>query len=474
MNVYFYNFSKRRNSTKRPGSASASYSCTLKEGTSTSRPSIMIKWQGGSAPASYNYAYIPAFNRYYWVNAWTYDERCWTASCAVDVLATYKSQIGSSSKYVLRSASEYDPWVIDTLYTPKLQRSTAWSGTATGFTNWAKTLAGGTIIIGIVGMDDNVAYSAGGVSYYSATPANYIQFLSDMYTESLANVNGENYGSTIAEAFKAFSRNLLRSISNPTQYVKSVMWFPFSFTTSSGVHPTVGGITSNATFAPLSDPIKKETISFSCGGMSAGDTPKWKQSFPFVRVTAYLPPYGTFDIDTRKLGTGGGVKCYVTSDAISGQSHLLLTGSPVSALEHEPTFADTLCQVGVPMDFSGIKTGNTSISAVTNTAASVTAGDALGAAAGVLNLLESSAPSVESRSSFGGISGDIADKYVETISYDPPEEDVTEHGRPLCKTKTISTLSGFVMCADGDVSCNATQEEHGELESFLTGGFFYE
>ena len=473
MNVTFYTFSKRRNSTKQPIGGS-SYTCVLKEGTSTSRPEIMLKWGGSGGPSAYNYAYIADFGRYYWVNSWTYEDRCWTASLSVDVLATYKSAIGSSSKYVLRSASDYDEWVIDTLYTPKLLRSVSWSGTATGFTSWAKTLAGGTIIIGIVGMDDSITVSAGGVSYYSCTPANYIQFLSDMYAESLVNVNGENYGSTIGDAFKAFSRNLLRSVTNPTQYIKSVMWFPFSFNTGSAINPIVGGITSSATFNLLSDPIKTESVDFSCGAMTTGNTPKWTESFPFVKITAVLPPYGTFDIDTRKLGPAAGITCKVATDAISGQSHLLVVGQPLSALEHPPTFADTLCQVGVPMDFSGVKTGNTSISSFVNTAASITGGDVIGAAAGVANLLESSAPTVETRSSFGGISGDIADKYVETITYDPPEEDIAEHGRPLCKIKTINSLSGFIMCADGEVDCSATQNEHAELESFLTGGFFYE
>lgn len=473
MNVTFYNFSKRRNSTKRPGGGS-SYSCVLKEGTSTSRPEIMIKWQGGGAPSAYNYAYIPAFNRYYWVNSWEYDDRCWTASLSVDVLATYKSAIGSSSKYVLRSASEYDEWVIDTLYTPKLDRHGTWSSLVSGFTSWAKTLDGGTIIIGIVGMDDSITVSAGGVSYYACTPTNYIQFLSDMYAESLVNVNGENYGSTIGEAFKAFSRNLLRSVTNPTQYVKSVMWFPFSFTTGSAINPIVGGITSSATFYLLSDPIKKETVSFSCGIMPSGTDPKWKYCFPFARVTAYIPPFGTFDIDTRKLGEASGIECEVVTDAVSGQSHLTIRAAARSQLDYQVTFAETICQIGVPMDFSGVKTGNTSVTAFVNTAASVTGGDVIGAAAGVANLIESAAPSTESRSSYGGISGDIADKYVETVWYDPPEEDVAEHGRPLCKIKTINTLSGYVLCADGDVDCAATEDEHGQLEAFLTGGFFYE
>lgn len=473
MNVTFYNFSKRRNSTKQP-TGGTSYTCLLKDDTTTARPQIALKWNGSSsAPASWNYCYIADFHRYYWVDSWAYTDRQWVASCTVDVLATYKTEIGSSSKYVLRAASDFDREVIDTIYTPKLVGA-PYLATVSAFGNWASNLSGGTIIVGIVGMDDSVAYSANGASYYACTPANYMQFLSDMFTESLVNVNGENYGSTIADAFKAFSRNLLRSVTNPIQYVKSALWFPFSFSTSSGVHPIVGGITSSATFFPLSNPIKTETGTFIAGGYSNDpDKGVWRYVEPFRRVTLHFPPFGTFPIDARKLADGD-VTVEVLTDAISGQAHIHVTGSTYGIGTARPVFADSTCQLGVPMDYSGVKTGSVSTSMLAGAIASASVGDTLGAAAGVANMLESAAPISESRGTFGGIAGDIADKVLEVFQYPPIDEDITEKGRPLCKEKTISSLSGYVMCADGEVSCNATEEEHQQLEAFLTGGFFYE
>lgn len=472
MNVTFYNFSKRRNSTKRP-TGGTTYTCLLKDDTSTSRPSIEIKWDGTStAPASYNYCYIPAFNRYYWVDAWTYSDRKWIAACTVDVLATYKTEIGSSSKYVLRSASDFDVYVMDTLYTPKLNAFSS-QNIATSFNNWAYSLASGTIVIGIVGMDDSVAYSAGGASYYTCSPANYMKFLSDMYTESLINVDNENYGSTIGDAFKAFSRNLLRSVTNPTQYIKSAMWFPFSFSSSSGVHPIVGGITSSAVFYPLSDPIDTQTDTVGAGGYPVYPSDGvWRYVEPFRRITLYFPPFGIFPINARKLESRDLV-ITVKTDAISGQAVLTVNGESVG-LEGQPAFVYSTCQLGVPMDFSGVKTGNMSVSQLTGTIASASAGDALGTAAGVANMIEAAAPVAEVRGTFGGIVGDISRKFVEEVTYDPIDEDPTEQGRPLCQVKTINTLSGYVLCADGEVSCNATESEHRELEAFLTGGFFYE
>ena len=469
MNVTFYNFSKRKNSTAQPAGGT-SYTCVLKEGASSSRPEIMIKWNGSTSPVSYNYAHIAAFNRYYWVNNWTYENRCWTASLSVDVLATYKTAIGSSSKYVLRSASSYDPEIADTIYPAKLKKSAGSAAPAgTGF-NWATSLDGGTIIIGIIGMNSGVAYNVGGVSYYAVTPTNYMQFLSDMYTQSISLVNGESYGTTIGEAIKALSKNLLRSVTNPTQYIKSVMWFPFAFSTSTGVNPIVGGITSTAVFKPLIDPIKSETVSFS---LTEETSDYWKQLPPYKQTTAYLPPYGTFPLDMRKLAKANGLVCKIKTDAVSGLSHLLLYSTATGQVNN-PTYANTICQVGVPLNFSGVNTGNTSFGTIASAAAGFATGDLLTAAAGITSAIGASAPTVESRSSYGGISGDIADKYVETVKYDPVDEDNTEQGRPLCQVVTISSLSGYVKCADGEITCSANEIEHSELESFLTGGFFYE
>ena len=475
MNVTFYNFSKRRNSTKLPGGGT-SYACILKDDTSTSRPQIALKWQGGGSPAAFNYAYIPDFHRYYWVNGWTFSDRQWVADLTVDVLASYKAQIGASEKYVLRSASDYDLEVVDTLYTPKIVGSPSITSVS-AFTNWADNLSGGTIILGLIGMNDSVAYSANGASYYACSPANYMKLLSDMYTESLTNVNNENYGSSFGDGFKAFSRNIIRSVTNPMQYIKSALWFPFTFTTGAAVNPVLGGITSTALIYPLSNPLKTETATFIAGGRPVNPHDGvWKYIEPFRHIVLHLPPFGTFPIDARKLGTGN-VEVKIVTDAISGQAHAYIRGTSTNPLtpDLKPVFANTICQLGVQIDYSGVKSGtSTSISSAISAGAAALSGEALGAAAGVANMLESAVPAVETRSSYGGISGDIAEKMLEVYMYPPVDEDIEDMGRPLCQIKTISTLSGFVMCDNGDVDCAATEDEHRQIEAFLTGGFFYE
>lgn len=71
----------------------------------------------------------------------------------------------------------------------------------------------------------------------------------------------------------------------------------------------------------------------------------------------------------------------------------------------------------------------------------------------------------------------ISDVYVNLLEVfaDVVEDDNPEFGRPLCKVKAISTQSGFVLCADGDIFApGATPSEKDQIESYLTGGFFYD
>ena len=121
MNVYFYTFSKRINSTAQPTGGTL-HTVTLKTPSSVMTPTISLVWSGSGSPAAYNYAYISDYGRYYWVSNWTFSDRQWTATLNVDVLASYKTQIGGSSKYILRAADS-SAWsgsleVLDTSYPP--------------------------------------------------------------------------------------------------------------------------------------------------------------------------------------------------------------------------------------------------------------------------------------------------------------------------------------------------------------------
>lgn len=64
---------------------------TLRGETNVVNPEILIEHAN---PTGYNYAYIPEFNRYYFINEFTSVRNgLWRVRLAVDVLETYKTQI---------------------------------------------------------------------------------------------------------------------------------------------------------------------------------------------------------------------------------------------------------------------------------------------------------------------------------------------------------------------------------------------
>ena len=75
---------------------------TLKEQTSITSPAIMIE---SGNPVGFNYAYIPDFNRYYFISdIINVSNNLWRINLKVDVLESFKNDILSSS--VILSDSE--------------------------------------------------------------------------------------------------------------------------------------------------------------------------------------------------------------------------------------------------------------------------------------------------------------------------------------------------------------------------------
>lgn len=74
---------------------------------------VTITFESESVP-TFNYVYIPVFNRYYFVNDITSVKyKLWQMSLSVDPLMTYKDAILSCSGFVDRNENDYNPNIID-------------------------------------------------------------------------------------------------------------------------------------------------------------------------------------------------------------------------------------------------------------------------------------------------------------------------------------------------------------------------
>ena len=93
MTVYFYNNTKRLNSTKAPTTAATSVDCVLKQGTSLINPTLIVNL---SSKPTYNYMSFD--NRYYWItDIVSTKQDLWEISGRVDVLYTFKIYLASEN-----------------------------------------------------------------------------------------------------------------------------------------------------------------------------------------------------------------------------------------------------------------------------------------------------------------------------------------------------------------------------------------
>ena len=100
MEIRLFKLNKRNNSTKRPSGSGDSYNCYLKDSTSVVDPSVIMEYRDHTSYYDYNYAYIPDFDRYYYISDIISSGKTWELTLVTDVLATYKDEIGNSNMYV--------------------------------------------------------------------------------------------------------------------------------------------------------------------------------------------------------------------------------------------------------------------------------------------------------------------------------------------------------------------------------------
>lgn len=95
MDITLYTNNSEKNKLDKNLSNAKTFSGKLREESSIVNPSILIQIDN---PSKYNYAYIPEFNRYYFITDMTsVRTNIWELSMHVDVLMSFKDSIKSTS-----------------------------------------------------------------------------------------------------------------------------------------------------------------------------------------------------------------------------------------------------------------------------------------------------------------------------------------------------------------------------------------
>ena len=107
-NIQLGSYSGEKNRINKNISLSATFTGTLREGSDIVNPAILIE-ASADAVCGFNYAYIPEFKRYYYIqNTESYRNSLTVVTMSVDVLMTYKETILNSPAIIVRSSKVGD------------------------------------------------------------------------------------------------------------------------------------------------------------------------------------------------------------------------------------------------------------------------------------------------------------------------------------------------------------------------------
>lgn len=525
MDVYLFNYAKKRNSVNAPDvSGMTPNDLKLKAGCSVLKPVLELYgdiMQYGNVIRS-NYAYIPDFHRYYYITNWTLDATLAIVSLEVDVLASYASHIKASTQYVLRSGSLYDGNIVDGKYPLKTTAPTKSVGsTANPLQPAANDY--GCFVLGIVNKSMSLS---GCITYYVMS---YLVFMT--FCQNLFNLQTQ-WGS----GDTSLSDGAKKVLTDPFQYVVSCLWFPYStadFNYQGLVTSVTGSIPvgyDNVTITGTAYEFDTSILNIQFTNLVSFNIPKHPQRqsrgeylnvSPYSRYyLSFYPFCGKLEIDSAQLQGKTQLDLVYTVDLRTGKAilNICTEHSGDSYIDWRPYAPLQVieAQVGVSMPLASIHTIlPSSISQVVRNVAlgasqefsgfkdflvksEATAAKLIG---GLLNLDEGAMNAVYDEIGAKPLTGsDVSNIATNTAAmsstveltgsqgtislnsrmpiefwalfYSVADEGNMTFGRPLCQQTALTNLTGFTQCAAPHINApnGAFSSEIEAIETYLATG----
>lgn len=438
MLITLYNFKKRYNSTKVP-TGGKEIDVRLKEGTSLYTPSFLLTIN----PT--NYTYVKYSNRYYYISDIIYERTSlYRINCNIDVLASYKSNILSTTCYIAFSQSQFDDRIVDT------RLSTV--DRATYKTTSAEIL-----------VDGDTANPTFILEYVTSKPLNGLS--------GVAWLNGlsaiELAGKLSSEEFKTWLTENEKELSGAYDSVIGLRKVPFNWSsTASG----------NIYLASWNSTIPGGTtrnMLYECSINIPWQFSDFRNQQPFTSLMLYLPAHGFVELNPSDLVDKTSIDIRLMVDGITGAGTYVVE----NLYKGDCNFANDISIGTIKGNSLGVTSG----------ALGVVSGLISGNFASALNSGIQGAIASQQRSigttgrSSGGASiyanfGDWKSVYLTSICHNTNQEPssiASTNGRPLNINLEMSSLSGYVQTINASVSCdNDTIAKM--INELLDGGVFIE
>lgn len=471
--VQFSVTSKRENSTLIPEMRDSA-ECTFKNGCSMLNPTLLLNIRTDTFP---DYTFFKIGNRYYRVkDIRSIRNDLFEIDGEVDVLATYKSQIGASSQYILRTAATFDGTVSDSFYPTKALKSYVRTPHSTRFI----FPQSGAFVFGIQGLATGSGQTFGSTTYYIMDIYQASAFMNEVF-----NIQNSQYDAASVESVSGIPEEVYKSIINPQQYITSCMFLPFDAESVGGSHSVTSiklgwyDMTASArVFDASFDALPSVEDTFDLTKHPQNSRGVYMNNAPYTEYILSIMPFGEIPLPSDLLLTETQIHYKIIVDVITGQGTLkIYAGSSDSGQILDSQSA----QIGVPIAISGgIYEFSPKALKEKAIAGALIQSAQMGRAGqlffsykdGIMDAVKS--PSVSTSGSNGAL--DFLEYPVILYSRftQVVDDDNTQHGRPLCAVRQISTLGGYIVCLKPELSLPATITEKEEVIRYMENGFFYE
>lgn len=439
--VVFSDFSKKRNSTKIPSNGT-SVCASLKDDTSTISPSFLVKDFN-----SVNITELKWGNTYYFIDDKIYkSNNVCELICSLDLLATFKSQILSTTQYVEYSASNYDLDVLDARIGQHITPSI--------HINYGKqtVLPNNTPILVFNTSSKEVNQNTGMGTWYVSAIA--LSSVIDKITVDLSSIN------ELQDLFKTFLSGA--SIQN----VLRVTWLPFYPVSLGKSNITVGNLdTGISAYFPTSSMVEV-SMSIDIPWRGVG----YLRSSAYNTLAIYLPFIGNIGLNVQEYIHSSSINVKYSIDIVDGSTLVEISGSDGSGLR------SFTCKMGVDVPIS-----STSVNPI-QSAFSLGSSISSGNFGGIVGSLQSMfIPNTD-------VLGSFQSRAIEMTYKDDKPAIILQHYAPITTPQAIApnqggacfkeveltSLSGFCQTKNATLDLPFFTSQTELLEHILDNGFYIE
>ena len=473
--IYAGKVSKRRNSTLQP-TLTTSFDVLLKTPTSLHTPTFTIN------ASAFDFNYLKWDDRYYFVtDVVARNNNLWDVSAVIDVLATYKAEILSTTAYVL-----YDSVSNTELVDNRLPMKTTKSVSAATAT-CPLVPDSGCYILSLTG-------SNGTTGVYKVTSSELSDLIDDMQyiLDDIFDVYNNppaqpTYTTDVAQNIKIAANYFVDDLKwrldclrkpitqifgsgNIPQNIRECRFIPFDVGTTAGSNPIYLG-----TFETQQS-LKKlvtDTIVRSASVSIPWQASDFRRRSPFTELYLYLPYIGMTRLSAENLI---GQTSLTVDYALSVRDGSIIC-TVSSGSEIIGQYSGNV-GISVPVGISNLNAAKVAQSILTGVGALATKNiGVIGMSA--LNFADSVTPNYSCIGGLDGLAGIATNQNItcysvfhDTIA--PPNQNLAVIGAPSMCSKSLGTLTGFCQCLDAHVSAPAEAQELEEIDGYLNSGFYIE